>query len=121
MSMVDGRDVAAVAAAALTDDAHLGRAYTLTGPEAITHARMAELIGEAAGRAVQFENCSDEEMLGWLTGSGWPPEIAGVVIAMYQSVRAGVRAQVSGDVERVLGGPARSFRQFAMDYAEDWA
>lgn len=120
VSMVDGRDVAAVAAAALTHDGHVGRAYTLTGPEAVTHARMAELIGEAAGRSVRFESCSDEEMLGWLTGSGWSPEIAGVVIAMYQAVRAGVRAEVSDDVERVLGRPARSFRQFAADYAEEW-
>ena len=38
VSMVDGRDVAAVAAAALTGDAHLGKAYTLTGPEALSHA-----------------------------------------------------------------------------------
>jgi uncharacterized protein YbjT (DUF2867 family) len=120
VSMVDGRDVAAVAAAALTGDAHLGRAYTLTGPEAITYARVAELIGGAASRPVRFESCSDEEMLGWLTGSGWSPEIAGVVIAMYQSVRAGVRAEVSGDVEQVLGRPARSFQQFATDYAGEW-
>jgi len=121
VSMVDGRDVAAVAAAALTTSEHDGRAYTLTGPQALTHAEMADILQEAAGRSVRFERCSDEEMRGWLTGSGWPDEIAGVVIALYQAVRAGVRAAVTHDVERVLGRPARSFRQFAHDYAADWA
>lgn len=120
VSMVDGRDVAAVAAAALTGTDHMGRAYTLTGPEAMTHEQMATVLSEVAGRPVHFENCSDEDMAGWLTGAGWSPEITGVVIALYQSVRAGVRAEVTDDVERVLGRPARSFREFARDYAGEW-
>ncbi|MCA1790216.1 MAG: hypothetical protein LC667_10260 [Thioalkalivibrio sp.] len=120
VSMVDGRDVAAVAAAALTGDDHMGRAYTLTGPEALTHSQMAAVLSEVAGRPVRFESCTDEDMAGWLTGAGWSAEIAGVVIALYQSVRAGVRADVTADVERVLGRPARSFHDFATDYAEEW-
>lgn len=120
VSMVDGRDVAAVAAAVLTDPGHAGRAYTLTGPEALTHFAIARMLADASGRSVEFEECTDEEMLGWLVGSGWPPEVAGVVIALYQSVRAGVRAAVTGDVEHVLGRPARSFRTFAEDHAQEW-
>jgi len=120
VSMVDGRDVAAVAAAALTGTDHMGKAYTLTGPEAITHGDMARTLSEVSGREIRFESCSDEEMLGWLTGAGWSPEVAGVVIALYQTVRAGVRAAVTEDVQRVLGRPARSFRGFAEDYAGEW-
>ncbi len=120
VSMVDGRDVAAVAAAALTGADHMGRAYTLTGPESMTHEQMAAVLSEVAGRPVRFESCSDEDMVGWLTDAGWSPEVAGVVIALYQSVRAGVRADVTDDVERVLGRPARSFREFARDYAGEW-
>ncbi|MEX2466000.1 MAG: SDR family oxidoreductase [Gemmatimonadota bacterium] len=120
ISMVDGRDVAAVAAVALTGTEHMGHAYTLTGPEAITHQEMASVLSEVSGRDVRFESCSDQDMLGWLIGAGWSPQIAGVVISLYQSVRAGVRAAVTKDVERVLGKPARSFRAFAEDYAEEW-
>ena len=36
VAMVDARDAAAVAVAALTKDGHLGRTYTLTGPEALS-------------------------------------------------------------------------------------
>jgi uncharacterized protein YbjT (DUF2867 family) len=121
VSVVDGRDVAAVAASALMSDVHRGQAYTLTGPEALSHRTIASTIAEAAGRDIEFEACSDEEMLGWLTGAGWRSEVAGVVIALYQSVRGGVRSDVTPDVEAVLGRPARTFEQFAREHRELWA
>ena len=120
VSIVDGRDVAAVAAAALTTTEHFGKAYTLTGPEALTHADIAATISRASGRAVSFETCSDEDMLGWLVGAGWPKDVAGVVIALYQSVRGGVREPVAPDVGSILGRPARSFDQFAEEHAKQW-
>lgn len=120
VSMVDGRDVAAVAAAALMGRDHMGKAYTLTGPAALTHAEMAEALSRAAEREVRFETCTDQEMLGWLVGAGWSAQVAGVVIALYQSVRAGVRAEVTDDVSRILERPARTFESFAEDYAKEW-
>ena len=121
VSVVDGRDVAAVAAACLTSDSHAGRAYTLTGPDALTHTEIADHISAAAGVPVTFETVSDEEMLTWLTGAGWSRDLAGAVIALYQSVRAGVRASVSEDVETVLGQPARSFKSFVEEHAASWS
>jgi uncharacterized protein YbjT (DUF2867 family) len=120
VSLVDGRDVAAVAARALTTTEHFGAAYTLTGPDALTHAEMAEAMSAASGRAVTFAKCTDEEMLGWLVGAGWPEHVAGVVIALYQAVRGGVRSAVTDDVERVLGRPPRSFADFATEHAARW-
>ncbi len=121
VSIVDGRDVAAVAAAALTTDEHFGGAYTLTGPEALTHSEIAATISRVSGAAVSFETCSDEDMLGWLVGSGWPKDVAGRVIALYQSVRGGVRELVTGDVTAVLGQPSCSFGDFAEEHATQWS
>ena len=121
VSVVDGADVAAVAAEALTSDAHFGKAYTLTGPAALTHVEIADAISAASGREVRFEPCTDAEMLAWLTGSGWRPDVAGVVIALYQSVRGGVRAPVTDDVSSVLGRPARTLEQFADEHSHLWA
>ena len=121
VSVVDGRDVAAVAAACLTAGGHAGRAYTLTGSEALTHSEIADLIGSAVGKPVEFETASDEDMLGWLTDAGWRGDVAGVVIALYQSVRAGVRADVTGDVEAVLGRAPKSFADFAREQAGSWS
>lgn len=120
VSIVDGRDVAAVAACVLTTTEHFGQAYTLTGPEAITHEEVAAIIAGASGHDVRFEPCTDEEMLGWLIGAGWRPDVAGVVIALYQSVRGGVREDVTADVISVLGHSARTFEQFAEEYADLW-
>jgi uncharacterized protein YbjT (DUF2867 family) len=120
VSFVDGRDVAAVAAAALTSDAHMGRHYTLTGPEALTHGEIAALISEVSGRQVEFRTTTDEQMFDWLRGAGWRADVAGVVIALYQAVRAGVRASVTTDIEEVLGRPATSLRTFAEERADLW-
>jgi uncharacterized protein YbjT (DUF2867 family) len=121
VSIVDGRDVAAVAAACLTTNDHFGRAYTLTGPGALTHSEIAQAIAGATGRSITFEPATDEEMLQWLTGAGWRPDVAGVVIALYQSVRAGVRADVTGDVEAVLGRSPTAFGDFVGLLADEWS
>ena len=44
VSIVDVRDIAAVAAAALTEGGHHGRMYGLTGSEALTHSEMASQL-----------------------------------------------------------------------------
>jgi len=121
VSVVDGHDVAAVAAECLLTTAHHGRAYTLTGPEALTHHEIAEAISAAVGRSVGFVTVSDEEMLSWLTGAGWAPDVAGVVIALYQSVRAGVRGAVTTDVADILGRAPKSFGDFTAEFAESWS
>ncbi|MEM7417646.1 MAG: NmrA family NAD(P)-binding protein [Gemmatimonadota bacterium] len=121
VTLVDARDVAAVAAAALVEAGHKGAEYTLTGPDALTHAEVAAVMTEASGSTIRYTACSDDEMLGWLTGSGWRPDVAGVVISMYQAVRGGVRAEATDDLERLLGRPARSFSDFADEHGESWA
>jgi uncharacterized protein YbjT (DUF2867 family) len=50
LSFIDARDIADAACAALTSARHEGRAYTLTGPEAIDHGAVARAIAAAAGR-----------------------------------------------------------------------
>ena len=54
VSAVDVRDIASVAAIALTQEGHEGRTYTITGPLAATHGEMATAIGAAIGRPVTF-------------------------------------------------------------------
>lgn len=120
VSLVDGRDVAEVAAACLTSNEHDGKAFTLTGPESLTHQEIAETISGVIGGPVAFESVSDEEMLTRLISTGWRPEIAGVVIALYQSVRGGVRAPVTEDVAQVLGRAPTAFSDFAARNTESW-
>jgi uncharacterized protein YbjT (DUF2867 family) len=54
VSAVDVRDIAAVAAVALSEPGHVGATYAITGPAAVTHAEIAEAIAAATGREVTF-------------------------------------------------------------------
>jgi uncharacterized protein YbjT (DUF2867 family) len=68
-SVIDARDIAAVAAAVLLSPApHAGQAHTLTGPEALTDAQMVAQIAAAAGHAISYtdvpETAARESMTG---------------------------------------------------------
>jgi len=52
VALVDADDIAAVAAAALTQDGHAKAEYTITGPEALTFAEAAAVISEVTGRTI---------------------------------------------------------------------
>jgi uncharacterized protein YbjT (DUF2867 family) len=46
VSIVDVRDIASIAAKALTELGHAGKTYDITGPEALTHAEMAQQLSK---------------------------------------------------------------------------
>jgi uncharacterized protein YbjT (DUF2867 family) len=50
VSHIDLRDIAAVAVKVLTGHGHEGKAYTLTGAEALSNARIAEILSDGTGR-----------------------------------------------------------------------
>ncbi len=120
VSLVDGRDVAAVAAECLTGSRHLGRIRTLTGPEALSHDEVAAVLSEEAGREVRYEAVEDERMRERLLERGWPEDQLEVVLRFFASIREGDRAHVTGDVADVLGREATSFRAFAQENAAAW-
>ena len=120
ISYVDARDIAAVAAAALSEAGHVGRAHTLTGGEALDHAEIARAISEAAGRTVRYVPISEDAARTAIEGAGLPPQRAERLIGFYRLVRQGFCAPVSADVQTVLGRPPVSFAQFARDHAACW-
>ena len=54
MSLVDVRDIAAVALPALTEDGRAGKVYDLTRPEALSHAELATQLDEVSNTPVEF-------------------------------------------------------------------
>lgn len=112
-AFVDVEDIAAVAAATLTDpEAHAGRAYALTGPQALTHADLAERIGRATGREIAFV---DAERTAWVAAArdaGLPADYAEVLATLFDTIRAGHGSRPGRDIEAVLGRPAGSADAF---------
>jgi uncharacterized protein YbjT (DUF2867 family) len=116
VSHVDVRDVAAVAVKALTGDGHDGKVYTLTGPEALTNARIAEILSDDVGREIKHVNLPDEQLKQALIGAGTPEWNANAIVDLQRLYREGGANAVTQDVEQVLGRKPISFEQFSRDH-----
>lgn len=113
---VDPRDIADVAALTLLDpDAHAGQAYALTGPEAISAVDQTGILGELLERPLRFEELTRAEALRRLLGR-YPAPIAQALAESAARGRAGAKSQVDSTVPKLLGRPARSYRQWARDH-----
>jgi len=117
ISAVDVRDIAAVAAAALTEDGHEGKTYNITGPEALTHQEMAEKLSEALSRQIQFVDVPPEAMRGALAAAEFPDWQADGLIEDYAHYSRSEASEVATGVHEATGKPPRSFDNFARDYA----
>ena len=117
ISAVDVRDIAAVAAAALTEPGHEGCTYDITGPEALTHAEMAEHLGQALERRVEFMDVPPDAWRQALLGFGLPVWQADGLVEDYAHYRRGEAAAVASGVQDVTGKAPRSFAEFVRDYA----
>lgn len=118
VSIVDVRDIADVAAAALTERRHEGKIYDITGPEALTHAQIAGRLSEALNRDIAFVDIPDAGMRTVLKGLGMPAWQADGLLEDYAHYRRGEACAISGTVGEVTGHPARTFADFARDYRQ---
>jgi uncharacterized protein YbjT (DUF2867 family) len=119
VSYISTADIAAVAAAALTEHGHEGKGYTLTGPEALTPAQVAEHIAAAAGRPVRPVEVSREGIRAGLLAYGYPTESVEYISPGYAAA-FGVMEVVTDDVTKVTGRPATTFAEFTKDAADAW-
>jgi uncharacterized protein YbjT (DUF2867 family) len=117
VSVVDVRDNAAAAAAALTEPGHQGKIYDLTGPEALTHAEMAAQLSEAVRRPIAFVDIPAEAMQEALLSAGFPLWQAEGLLEDYAHYRRNEASAVRPGVQNATGKQARVFSVFARDYA----
>ncbi|MFI1163561.1 NAD(P)H-binding protein [Streptomyces sp. NPDC020801] len=118
---VDPRDIAAVAAAALLDpDGHAGRAHPLTGPEAVSAAGQTEILAELLRRPLVFVELTTEQARERLRAR-YPQPIADALMESAARGRSGAKTRVHPTVQRLLGRPARSYREWAADHLAAFA
>jgi uncharacterized protein YbjT (DUF2867 family) len=118
VGMVDARDVAAVAAEiAAAPDGHDGKTYWLTGPELISNYDVAAVLSELLGRTITYRELGFEENKDAMIRAGVPAPIAEMNAQAFSLTADGDAEWVTDDVQSLLGRPARSFKQFAADYA----
>lgn len=117
ISAVDIRDIAAVAAEALTKNNHVNKIYNITGPEALTHTEIAAHFSNAFGYKVNFINVSPQEMRHALLQVGFPVWQADGLLEDYAHYARGEASEISTAVKDVTGHAPRTFEAFARNYA----
>lgn len=117
VSLVDARDVGAVAVSALTEDGHDRKIYDLTGPEALSFDAISDELSRATGRKIEYVHIPPEYARKQLLASGLPRWLAEDMLILCASFREGYGAGVSDSVRSVTGEAPRTFAQFAHDSA----
>ncbi len=121
VAFVDAVDLGAVAAAALADPAkHAGKAYHLTGPEAVTFDDVAAMLTTALGRQVVYEAASIPRYWRHVRAHGASPIQAAVYTFLHVGLRKDQGAVVNPAVAQILGRPARTMPQFIADNLSAW-
>lgn len=119
-SFVDVRDVAAVAALALTTNGHARRAYALTGSEAFDYDEVARILSEVLARPIIYRNPSLLSFIWREHKRGTPLPLILVMAAIYTTARLGLAGRITEDTERLLDRAPIPFKQYVEDYRTCW-
>ncbi|MET7530916.1 NmrA family NAD(P)-binding protein [Streptomyces goshikiensis] len=113
VGFVDAEDIAAVAFRALTDTRAPNTDLILTGPSALNHREVAEVLSEVTGRSVVHEELTPEQMRDRLAAF-MPAEFAALLADMDRAIAAGAEDRTTDTVRRVTGLPPLDFRAVAL-------
>jgi uncharacterized protein YbjT (DUF2867 family) len=108
------RDIAAVAMRALLGDERVEARIVIDGAEALTKRQKVDLIGQALGRKLLFEEVPPVIARQAMIRHGFSEAVADTVLA-YQAASIEHPGPASDGIERLLGRPPLSFAQWATD------
>jgi uncharacterized protein YbjT (DUF2867 family) len=117
VAYIHPRDIAAVAVRALTSPGHEGKAYALTGPEALSVADQVAILSTVIGRPIQYVRVSDEVARTDMSNSGMPEYMIKALLPFAAFVRNGEAADVVATLDQVLGRTGLTFRDWAIENA----
>ncbi len=120
VSLVDIRDIAAVAVEALTKRGHENKIYTLTGPEGLTHEQLATDLSNTTGRAIRFIPVEPGDMRQALLSVGSPEWQADGLIEDYAHYSLGEASEITDTIQQITGQCPGDFKKFANDYRSDF-
>ena len=118
LGMIDLRDGADSAFAVLTGSGHEGKRYILTGPQAISFHEVAATFSKVLGKDVKYVKVPHEAGVQSMIGMGFPEWIAQGYGELNEGFSENFANRVADNVETLTGHPARSFEQFARDFAQ---
>lgn len=114
---IDAEDIADVVVEALTDAAHIGQLYEVTGPRLLTFADAVGEIAEASGRRIRFKEILAEEYASLLEKHDVPSEYVSLVMYLFTTVLDGRNESLADGVHCALGREPRDFAEYARKTA----
>jgi uncharacterized protein YbjT (DUF2867 family) len=117
LSMIDVRDIADSAFAVLTGEGHEGKSYILTGPEAISFDDIAKIFSRVLDKDVKYVSVPGEASIQAMVGMGVLEWIAKGYAELSEGFSANFANSTTESVEILTGHSARSFEEFANDFA----
>ena len=120
MSYIHPRDIAAVAVRALTETGHEGKAYPVTGPEALSMSELVQLLSQAIGKRIEYVPITDDVAREGMQKAGLPVLLVDALLPFASFVRGGKAAEILPTVEHVLGRKPLTFADWAREHATDF-
>ena len=114
-AFVDPADIAAVAAACLTQDGHNQQVYELTGPEPLSSRDQVAILTQVLGRDLQYVEADPADFLAQMVSYGMPEELAHAITELFRSTLEPYNSKPTGDITAVTGRPARSFTDWVQN------
>ena len=120
ISLVDARDVAAVATEVLTKNGseHVSKMYDITGPEALPHSQVAEILSKETGRRISYVDISDEDLRKKMKKMGILDWYIDNALELYKMYRSGFRSQTTAVVEQLTDQKPTPFSQLVRNYVQ---
>lgn len=115
VSLIDVRDIAAVAVAALTEDKHAGKRYAVTGGESLSCADISEILTDVLGRKINYVDVPEDKARKQMLDSKMPDWMVKMVMELNGIGKAGYLAEVLPTVTEVTGQKPRTFRAFVEE------
>ncbi len=116
---VDVRDIAEVAAKALTEDEHNGEIYELTGDQTYTFEEVVTEISKATGRDIKFIPVSIEAYVAELRKIDLDKDFIWLIEYLFTEVLGNPdNSIITHDIEKVLGRKPIAFADYVKETAE---
>jgi uncharacterized protein YbjT (DUF2867 family) len=126
-STADGRrpfihseDIAAVSVEALVSASYVGQSLSITGPDSLTFGEATATIAKAIGESLKYQAISDEEARQRYSKVSGSLEETEAHVALWRAIREGRLANVTHDVEHILGRKPITLAQWAEENAKSF-
>lgn len=118
---IASEDIAASAAAILrSPDAHQGKTYVLTGPNAHTDVEVASIVGDILGRPVNYVDLPPEHFKGGLLQQGAPAWMVEHITHLEGYKSRGEAAATAPSVKTLTGRDPEPLRSFLIRHRDQF-